>query len=415
MNRRKFIRNLAAAPLAAGSFIYGNPFNPVIKTASAMEFNGKTLVVIFQRGGCDGLNTVIPYGDDEYYNLRPTIGIAPPSISADSALDLDGFLGLHPRLAPLHNLYQQGVVAVMPTVQYDNASRSHFDGQNYIESGVPEHLLDGWLNRHMASFQQDSILRSVSVGNELVHALRGSESVMTFNNISDFSLGNYDSATIERLLAIYNEPVINNPNRSLVHKQGQIMLNNLEALAGIANDDYIPENGAVYPNSGFGRQLIQVAQLVKSGVGLELAAVNIGGWDTHANQGGAIGNQANRHADFASGIAALYSDLGAFMDNVVILTMTEFGRTAKENASRGTDHGNASSWFAIGNSINGGVYGAGTQWPGLLPDQLYQGRYLANRINYSDVLSEVVSRHLGNSELAHVIPNHSYNPVSFLS
>jgi uncharacterized protein (DUF1501 family) len=254
------------------------------------------------------------------------------------------------------------------------------------------------------------------MGDELVHALRGSESVMTFNNISDFGANNFDSATIENLLNIYSDSVFDNPNRDLVHQQGQIMLNNLETLADVSEADYTPENGATYPDSSFGRQLTQVAKLIKSDVGLELATVNIGGWDTHANQGGAEGSQATRHSDFASGIAALYKDVSTATDSdVVILTMTEFGRTARENGSRGTDHGNASSWFAVGNSINGGMYGAGAQWPGLREDQLYQGRYLAKTIDYTDVFAEVLSRHLGNSTLGPVFPNHKYNPIGFLS
>ncbi len=445
MNRRKFIRNLMAVPLASGSFLTGNPFNPAVKSAEAMgltktillgnianqtanndtpgvqisqpgNFAGKTLVVIFQRGACDGLNTVVPFGDDEYYNLRPTIGISRPSGNASSALNLDGFLGLHPRLAPLHTLYQQGVLAVMPAVHYDNPSRSHFESQNLIESGMPQRMMDGWLNRHMGALKRESLVRAVSMGDELVHALRGSESVMTFNNISDFGASSFDSATIENLLNIYSDRVFDNDNLELVHQQGQIMLNNLETLAAVSEEDYTPENGAVYPDSSFGRQLTQIAQLIKSEVGLELATVNIGGWDTHANQGGAEGGQANRHADFASGIAALYNDVkNATNTDVVILTMTEFGRTARENGSRGTDHGNASSWFVVGNPVNGGMYGAGAQWPGLREDQLYQGRYLAKTIDYTDVFSEVLSRHLGNNALDSVFPGHRYNPIGFLS
>jgi uncharacterized protein (DUF1501 family) len=191
------------------------------------------------------------------------------------------------------------------------------------------------------------------------------------------------------------------------------MLDNLEVLASLGYDSYSPSNGVSYPDNAYGQQLRQIAYLIKAGLGFEVGTVNHNGWDDHVNQGGAEGPHANRLTDFAKGIAALYNDLGStHMSNVVILTMTEFGRTAKQNASKGTDHGNASSWFVIGRSVNGGIYG---DWPGLQPENLYLDRYLKHNIDYRDIFSEIITNHLSNEiGLATVLPNHRYQPVGFL-
>lgn len=408
MNRRRFLRNL----LGASALTLGFP--PALKFAHAA--NGKTLVVVFQRGGCDGLNTVIPYGDNYYAGLRPTIGIAAPNgNNPDSALDLNGFFGLHPALAPLHTVYQQGMLAVMPAVHYPNSSHSHFDGQQFIESGAPNKTLDGWLNRHLDTHADTGVLRAVGFGSELPHALRGRAPAMTIGDIDSFGLGGsqeFANGLLDRMLQLYGQtPEAGDVNRALVHEQGNIMLDNLEVLSQIDASSYTPENGALYPNTSFGRQMRQIAQLIKEGVGLEVAALNIGGWDTHTNQGGAQGGQANRHAEFSGGIAALVQDLGSRMADVLVLTMTEFGRTAAENGSRGTDHGDASAWFAVGGNIKSGVHGA---WPGLAPDELSRGRYLAPSIDYRDVLAEVALKHLGNDSVSDIVPGHTYTPIGIL-
>ncbi|MFK5984859.1 MAG: DUF1501 domain-containing protein [Pseudomonadota bacterium] len=416
MKRRQFLRNMMALPLATGSFLYGNPDSFINKAHAAIS--GKTLVVIFQRGGCDGLNVVVPYADENYYNLRPTIAIPAPTGAADSALNLDGFFGLHPGLSPLHQLYQSGVVGVMPAVHYENASRSHFDSQDYIESAVYGGANDGWLNRHLTNqyldnFEQAGAIRAVSFGNDLAHSLRGSTSVLSFNDLSSFSFNNISPQYFNNLQAVYNQSVsTEHKNRLLVHQDGRLMLAKLQNIMDISSNQYTPENNVTYPGNSYGNQLQQVAQLIKSNVGLELATVSLGGWDTHTNQGGVTGTQANRLNNFSSGIHALYHDLGQNMDDVVILTMTEFGRTAKQNASAGTDHGNASSWFVIGNSVRGGIYG---DWPGLQTEQLYRERYLAHNIEYTDVFAEVLVNHLQNTNLSSVLPGQNYQPIGFLS
>ena len=412
MRRRNFIRHLLTVPLAASAFVYGNPFQPGLRIARAAT--GKTVVVVFQRGGCDGLNTVVPYRDSEYYKLRPNIAIPKPGRGSGSALNLDGFFGLHPSLAPLHKIYQRGDMAVLPAVHYRKASRSHFSGQNYIESGVTSNgRSTGWLNRHLISYPQSGNIRAVSFGN-LSHALTGHARVSTFDDVNDFlDNGPQSGNLLDSLRRVFNQGVNSNEtNRRLLHKHGRFMLDSLDDINNVFTKNYVPAKGAVYPVSDYGRQMMQVAQLIKTGIGLEAATVSLGGWDTHAQQGGATGRQADVHAEFAAGIAALYKDLGSgFMSDVVILTMTEFGRTAQQNASGGTDHGHASSWFVIGNTLSGGVYG---DWPGLQASSLRDGRYLDHSIDYRDVLSEIVLYHLGNSNLNAVLPNHAYQSVGFL-
>jgi len=416
VTRRDFFRYLAAASAATATFAFGNPFRPRLRMARAAV--GKTIVVIFQRGGCDGLNTVVPYGDPSYAGLRPTIGIAPPNpANPQSAIDLDGFFGLHPGLAALAPLWANGHLAVLPAVHYPNASQSHFDGQLYVESAAVSKTVGGWLNRHIVAVPQDAALRAVGFGSELPDALRGQAIVSAFNDITDFALGlpfDEEQALLTDLSRIYSQaPDTTKAYRALVQNNGRVIINDLAVLSEIDPRSYVPANGAVYPSSGYGTQLRQIAQLIKVGLGLEIAALSIGGWDTHSDQGGGqtTGQQSRRHQDFARGIAALYTDLGPMMQDVVILTMTEFGRTAQENNSRGTDHGHASAWFAVGHGVRGGVYGT---WPGLARSQMVSGRYLNHSIDFRNVMGDVLTRHMGDTNLGVLLPNHTYAPVGFM-
>lgn len=411
MNRRIFMKGLLAAG-ATNGLLSGNPLSFKVNTAKAAE--GKTLIVIFQRGGCDGLNSVIPYTEQRYYELRPTIGIAPPdSSNAESAVDLDGTFGLHPALAPLQQIYQAGDMAVMPTVHYPSATRSHFSGQHFIESGQQLNESDGWLNRHLQTQQFNSSFRAVGIGDELAQSLRGSETVASLTSLDSFSLGvsgEDQSLLLQNMGQVYAQSAGNSPTRQLLHRFGLKVTQDLDLIQQIRAQPYTPENGAVYPNNSFGRSLMQIAQLVKSGIGLELATASIGGWDTHSSQGGGQsgGRQARSHASFAQGINALYTDLGAMMQDVVIMTQTEFGRTAQENGSQGTDHGYASSWYAIGGGIQSGIYG---QWPGLAEDQLERGRFLAMTVDYRDIYAEIMQHHLQNVDFDTLLPGHSVTPL----
>jgi uncharacterized protein (DUF1501 family) len=381
----------------------------------AFASNGKTLLVIFQRGGCDGLNTVIPYAEDEYYRLRSNISISAPGTSQNSAIDIDGFFGFHPALSPFQEIFQQGDMAIFPTVHYPNGNRSHFSSQDFIESGTSNTRTgNGWLNRYLSLNQQQAhALRGVSFG-ELSHALRGQSEISTFVDLNQVDNYYFLEDQIKNLEAIFSQqPMTNQPNLELLHKHGNVMLSNIKKFTSSDYKNYSPKNGVNYPDNSYGQQLRQAAYLIKSNQGIEVATINHNGWDDHANQGGSAGPQANRLKDFSSGISAIYQDLGSeYMKDVMILTMTEFGRTAKQNASKGTDHGNASSWFAIGGSINGGIFG---DWPGLRPEDLYLGRYLKHTIDYRNILTEIINFHLdSNSTSSNIFPEHSYNPVGFL-
>ena len=424
MNRREFLRFLLSASAGTAAVAFANPLRP--RLAFAQSSSGKTLVVIFQRGGCDGLNTVIPYGDANYYTLRPRIAVPRPNAAdPNAALALNGFgapsnfFGLHPSLSPLLPIWNAGQLAVLPATQYPNATQSHFDGQETIESGADSATLDGWLNRHLITVPRPAPLRAVGFGDELPHALRGAVVVSAFNDIANFTLG-LPAAQEQALLTDLNRVYSQNPGnakayRALVHDSGRAVVNDLAILSGINTGSYTPANGAVYPNSFFGRQIRQVAQLIKAGVGLEVAALGIGGWDTHNGQGGgeSTGQQARRHQDFAGGIAALRTDLGSsLMRDVTIMTMTEFGRTAADNGSGGTDHGHAAAWFVAGGSVRGGVYGT---WPGLATANLVRGRYLNHSVDFRNVMGDVLVRHLGNNATGDVLPGFTYQPLGLFA
>lgn len=412
MKRRSFLKYIGATPATAASLFGGVSSLSMIRNACAA--NGKSLVVIFQRGGCDGLNTVVPHGDDEYYSLRPDISISAPGSNNNSAIDLDGFFGLHPALSPFLEIYQQGDMSILPTVHYPNGNRSHFSSQDFIESGTSNtRKPNGWLNTHLENSSQNNPLRAVNFGN-LPHSLHGNARVSTLSNLSDIKSNGFDSNQMTLLESIFKQKTSKTHfNRQLVNNHGLSFLDNLEAVASLDYDSYISSNGINYPDNFYGQQLRQIAFLIKTGLGFEVGTVNHNGWDDHANQGGPEGNQANRLADFSKGIAALYNDLGPqHMGDVVILTMTEFGRTAKQNASKGTDHGNASNWFIIGGGVNGGIYG---DWPGLKPDDLYLGRYLKHNIDFRDIFAEIIKNHLDNqANLGSILPNYQYQPVGFL-
>ena len=406
---------------------------PLLSSAQATPVGTPTVVVIFQRGGCDGLNTVIPYGDDNYYNLRPTIGIpAPGGDAAFPALDLDGFFGLHPSMASLLPIYDAQNMAVLPTVHYPAPSRSHFDSQHFIESGISrENLgtadinnLDGWLNRLLQTSGNTQPLQAVGFGGELAQSLRGSVPVQSFSSINSFNLGFQGAeqqALVNSVLPVYQEiPSPQSSYRELVQQFGQTLFSNLDAVLAIDTNAYIPENGASYPNSSYGRRLRETAQMIKEpNIGLQMVTIDTGGYDTHSNQGAGepSGRLSRSLQGFSEGIAALVTDLGTKMDDVVIVTMTEFGRTSQENGSMGTDHGNAASWFVLGNTIQGGIYLSEQGWPGLAEEDLYQGRYLASTIDYRDIYGDILFNHLNQSEadLASLLPGHNYNSLGLFS
>jgi uncharacterized protein (DUF1501 family) len=366
----------------------------------------KTLIAIFQRGAVDGLNMIVPFGESSYYDARPSIAIPKPdSANAESAINLDGFFGLHPSMRSLKPLWDSKRLAIIHASGSPDNTRSHFDAQDYMESATPgvKSTADGWLNRYLQSKKdpQRSSFRAVSMTQTMPRVLQGRAPAVAMSNLSNFAIrAGKSSASLQgELEAIYARQA----NDALAG-MGRETFEAVNYLKKVNPAQYQPENGAEYPRNPFGNSLRQIAQLIKAGVGLEVAFTDIGGWDTHVNQGNGRGQLANLLQQFSSAIAALYQDLGQRMDDVVVLTMSEFGRTVRENGNRGTDHGHANAMLVMGNSVHGGkVYG---QWPGLKSDQLYEGRDLALTTDFREVFSEIASRHLGATDLKSVFPGY---------
>jgi uncharacterized protein (DUF1501 family) len=389
------------------------------RTAFGMDLpgaaKGRTLICLFQRGAADALNVVVPHGESSYYALRPRIAIPRPSArlgDAQAAIDLDGFFGLHPALQPLKPLWDRGLLAPIHAVGSPSTTRSHFDAQDYMESGTPDVKAtpDGWLNRYLATKGtceecatgggvRPSPFQAVAMTDQTPRILEGAAPAVAMSSLDAFTV-RAGGSSAEQIEALYRTG-----SSDVVHASGSEMFEAVKMLRSANPQRYRPENGASYPRSQFGQRLREIAQLIKANVGMEIAFADVGGWDTHVNQGGATGQLAARLGDFSQSIAALVTDLGDRMENVVILTMSEFGRMARENGTGGTDHGHAGAMFAIGGPIKGGkVHG---KWPGLAPEQLYEGRDLALTTDFRSVFSEVASKHLGAAKLDAVFPGYN--------
>jgi len=417
MNRRFFLKSGGIAVASVGLSLSAPTFlqRAVLGNIAGTGANGrrKTLIAIFQRGAVDGLNMVVPFGERNYYDLRPNIGIPKPeSGNVDAAVNLDGFFGLHPGLSPFKPLWDSKRLAIVHASGSPDNTRSHFDAQDYMESATPgvKSTNDGWLNRYLQSKvdPEKSLFRAVSMTQQMPRVLQGRAPVLAIANLSDFNIraGQSSSNIQGGFEAIYAQTV----NDSLAG-MGRETFEAVNYLKKVNPAQYKPENGAQYPRNPFGNALLQIAQLIKAGVGLEIAFTDIGGWDTHVNEGNARGQLGNLLTQFGAGIAALYTDLGQRMDDVVILTMSEFGRTVRENGNRGTDHGHANAMFVLGNSVRGGkIYG---EWPGLKNDQLYEGRDLALTTDFRDVFGEIAAGHLRTSNLQQVFPGYAVSKSKF--
>jgi len=346
------------------------------------------IIAIFQRGAADGISMVVPFGDPNYAAARPEIAIG-------DSIDLDGFYGLHPALAPLKSIYEEGHLAVVHAVGSPSNTRSHFDAQDYMESGTPgvKSVPDGWLNRYMQakSAPKPSPFRAVAFSSNTPRTLLGQAPTVAMQRISDFGIrGGPRSSDLEDVFAtLYGDT-----------------FDAVKMLRAANPQQYSPSKGIEYPASPYGQALLQISQLIKANVGLEVAFAEIGGWDTHANQGSSRGQLANRLTEFGQGLAALYRDLGDRMRNVVILTMTEFGRSIQQNGSGGTDHGHASCLFVAGGPVKGGkIYG---RWPGLASEQLFEGRDLALTSDFRDVFAEILVKHMRAADVRRVFPDFQF-------
>lgn len=416
MDRRFFLKTSGIGLASFGLMAAAPDF--LHQFASAQSKNSfekkKVLVTIFQRGAVDGLNAIVPHGDAEYYDLRRSIAVPQPG-KTDGAIDLDGHFGLHPSMRPLERFWRSKQFAVIHAAGSPDNTRSHFDAQDYMESGTPgvKGTRDGWLNRALQATagKEESPFRAVSMTQSLPRALYGKAPSVAMTNLSDFTIkaGLYTTDLKGGFEGIYEQ----NAKDSL-GETGKETFEAVNFLKSANPAQYKPENGAVYPNTEFGRSMMQIAQLIKAGVGLEMAFTDTGRdirWDTHTNQGGARGQLANFLGTFSQAIAAFVTDLGKRMDDVLVLTMSEFGRTARENGSRGTDHGHGNAMLVLGNSVKGGkVYG---DWKGLKPDQLNEGRDLAVTTDFRDVFAEVASKHLGSRDLGTLFPKYSVNKGAF--
>ena len=417
MDRRYFLRStgigLASFGLMAAAPEFLHQF-AAAKTAEAGYGRKKVLVTVFQRGAVDGLNVVVPYGESEYYRLRPTIAIPKPG-QTDGAVDLDGYFGLHPSLAPLGSLWRSKQMAVIHSVGSPDNTRSHFDAQDYMESGTPgvKSTADGWLNRALQHTAESgaSPFRAVAMTPQLPRSLYGRAPSVAMTDLNDFSIraGIYTQNLKGGFEGLYQQNA-----KDTLGETGKETFEAVNFLKKADPSQYKPENGAVYPNTDLGRSLKQIAQLIKAGVGLEVAFTDTGNdvrWDTHVNEGGSRGQLANFLRTFGLSIAAFTTDLGKRMDDVLLLTMSEFGRTARENGNRGTDHGHGNVMVAVGNAVKGGkVYG---DWKGLRNDQLNEGRDLAVTTDFRDVFAEVASTQLGTRDLGVVFPKYAAESQRF--
>jgi uncharacterized protein (DUF1501 family) len=398
ISRRIFLKN-------GGLALVGLGFAPAFlaRTAAASDARRRVLIAIFQRGAVDGLNMIVPFGERHYHAARPSIAIGRPGASPDSAIDLDGFFGLHPRLAPLAPFYAAGQMAVVHACGSPDGTRSHFDAQDYMETATPgvKSTQDGWLNRylHAREHRAATPFRAVALAQQLPRALQGIAPALAIGQIGQFGIrgggaGDSIQSAFESEYAAAAE--------SVLHSSGREAFDAVKMMEGANPLRHAPANGAEYPRSAFGQALRQIAQLVKADVGLEIAFAESGNWDHHANEGAATGVLATRLDDLARGIAALARDLGDRMQDVVVLTMSEFGRAVAENGSRGTDHGHGNAMLILGGGVRGGrVYG---RWPGLAPEQRYDGRDLAVTTDFRSVFAEVVRGHLGLTDAAAVFP-----------
>ncbi|MEM7111415.1 MAG: DUF1501 domain-containing protein [Chloroflexota bacterium] len=370
---------------------------------------GDALVCIFLRGGADGLNMVVPHGDDNYYASRPTISIARPDALSvtGNTVDLDGFFGLHPSLSPLEQIYRASDMAFVHATGSPDETRSHFEAMSLMERGAAESDYTGWLARHLATLNtgNDSALRAIGIGDMLPASLSGAVSATALQSIAEYHLRG-DADRIGEMQVILE--TLYNQNETLLTAVSQQTFAAIDILGQIDTVGYVP-NGRSYPETDFGQALKTVAQIIHADVGLEVATMDLGGWDTHVAQGGAEGGHARLLDELAAGLAAFYEDLQAKMGNVTVVVMSEFGRRVRENAGLGTDHGHGNMMMVMGGGIAGSsVY---ANWPGLHADQLEGPGDLAITTDYRDILGEIIRKRLNNPLLGDIFPSYTVNEV----
>jgi uncharacterized protein (DUF1501 family) len=408
MSRRVFVR---AGGLALVSFGLDPLFlGRAAYAASAPRARGKVLVCLFQRGAVDGLSMVAPYGDPFYYRERSRIALPTASL-----VDLDGHFGLHPSLAPLAPFWHDRSLAVVHAVGSPDATRSHFDAQDYMETGTPgvKSTRDGWLNRYCSHAQDHAEratpFRAVAFGPQLPRALAGGAPTLAIDDLQAFGLRG-PAGSGDRLTRAF-ESLYERAATGVVASSAEEGFEAVRMLREVKPAQYPAANGAEYPRGKLGRAMQQIAQLIKADLGLQVAFADMGGWDTHVNQGAADGQLAQRLREVGGTLAAFARDLGDRMADVVVLTMSEFGRTVRENGSGGTDHGHATAMLVLGGGVMGGAVRG--RWPGLDPAARHEGRDLAVTTDFRDLFGEVVTRHLGGVQEATLFPGYALDPRRF--
>ncbi|MEE3325806.1 MAG: DUF1501 domain-containing protein [Myxococcota bacterium] len=356
------------------------------------------LVTLFLRGAADGLSLAVPHGDPDYYTLRPHIQVPP-----GTEVDLDGFYGLHPHLAPLLPIYSSGHMAISHAFGSPHPSRSHFEAQDFMERAAPgrNDIQDGWLNRTLSGLGGAQTYTGISVGGALPPSLHGSEDVISMGGLDTFTLTQDREGTrraaIEQIYAQVPDTLL-----------GDQLAHTFDAVDGLQN---LPAPTIDYPATKLGARLRDASRIIRGRVGTRILSLDLDGWDHHS---GAVAGMDKMAPELAQALAAFWTDLGTDQQRVICLVMTEFGRTAAENGSLGSDHGHGSAMFALGGPIQGGqVITSNGGWPGLGPAQLYQGRDLAVTTDFRDVFAEIADKHLGLQDLTPLFPDFAADPAHY--
>jgi uncharacterized protein (DUF1501 family) len=374
----------------------------------------KVLVCIFQRGAMDGLMAVSPYSDPFLKTLRPTLYMSPAETEG-KMIDLDGRFGLHPSLSAFAPFFSEGRMAIVHGVGSPNTTRSHFDAQDYMESGTPfsKSTGSGWLNRAVGLLGHDGTpFRAVSLTSSLPRSLYGDNESLAINNLQEFAIQMRGNPLATNLAAKSFESLYDQTSSQILNKTGKESFDAMKMLNVNNIKNYQPANGVVYPNSPLGNSLKQIATLIKMDVGMEVAFAESGGWDTHFNQGTVNGALGRNLKDFSDCIAAFWKDMDAYQDEVTVMTMTEFGRTAHQNGTGGTDHGRASCLFVLGNDVKGGkVY---NNMKSLAKEELEDGRDLPVSTDFRSVFSAVANRHLRINDNKILFPQWEGNSLALM-
>ncbi|MCB9438117.1 MAG: DUF1501 domain-containing protein [Anaerolineales bacterium] len=415
-SRRELLQRASALSVLSGAHLMLPGWMPRLAFSPRHRApQGDVLVCVFLRGGADALNMIVPHGEDTYYQVRPVLAIPRPDASGSDpkALDLDGFFGIHPALSPLLPIFQSGQLTAIHATGSPDPTRSHFEAMSFMERGTPgsKTVSTGWIGRHLATLDtgNNSPVRAIGWGTSAQQSIRGTVSPVVLQSIADYHLGGRVDVAMQMMEAInglYSE------DTESLQIAAEATNAAIDVVSSVRVDQYQPQNGAVYDEDGFSFGLKQTAALIRAEVGLEAACLDIGGWDTHANQGGAEGNQAALMTTLAAGLGAFHTDMGADMSRVTLVVMSEFGRRVEENADAGTDHGHGGAMLVMsGNLAQGPVF---ARWPGLSPEYLDRGD-LAITTDYRDVLAEIIATRLNNPLIDDIFPSFRRSELGLFS